>query len=174
MNNSEERQIMLHLARGPVHLRDFRCPECSIVYNSVRRHFRSRHPELNAKQVKTHIRELQLMVSVDQLKKLRAQNPLVPMVSHLDRPEEEEEEKSHEECLHSPDKVYLHLWPDIWMCVVGQDWWHYGDRCQYKSSTQSSALTAVLASVAVFVFHAGGDGGQRGLCEETTEESAAG
>ncbi|KAK2901482.1 hypothetical protein Q8A67_009597 [Cirrhinus molitorella] len=37
-------------------------------------------------------------------------------------------------------------------CVVGQDWWHYGDRCQYKSSIQSSALTAVLASVAVFVF----------------------
>ncbi|XP_042624596.1 meprin A subunit beta [Cyprinus carpio] len=36
-------------------------------------------------------------------------------------------------------------------CVVGQDWWHYGDRCQFKSSTQSSVLTAVLASLAVFV-----------------------
>ncbi len=36
-------------------------------------------------------------------------------------------------------------------CPVGQDWWYNGDRCQFKSSAQSSVLTAVLASVGVFV-----------------------
>ncbi|KAL1276761.1 hypothetical protein QQF64_036384 [Cirrhinus molitorella] len=122
MNNSEERKIMLRLARGRVQLSDARCPECSIVYSSVRRHLKSGHKELTAKQVKTHIRELQLMVSVDQLKKLRAQNPAVPMVSHLDRPEERQESQvalpqpqplesqvtlpePPDECFHLPDPV---------------------------------------------------------------------
>ncbi|XP_073694004.1 uncharacterized protein [Garra rufa] len=109
MNNSEERQIVLRLARGRVKLRDVRCPECSIVYNNVIKHFESGHPELTAKRVKTHIRELQLMVSVDQLKKLRAQNPPVPMVSHLDDPEEGEERQgtllpqTPEDCFQLPE-----------------------------------------------------------------------
>lgn len=36
-------------------------------------------------------------------------------------------------------------------CAVGNDWWHYGDRCQFKSSAQNNTITAVLASVIVFV-----------------------
>ncbi|XP_067218288.1 meprin A subunit beta [Chanodichthys erythropterus] len=36
-------------------------------------------------------------------------------------------------------------------CMVGNDWWHYGDRCQFKSSAQSNTITAVVASVVVFV-----------------------
>ncbi|XP_067308263.1 meprin A subunit beta [Pseudorasbora parva] len=36
-------------------------------------------------------------------------------------------------------------------CAVGDDWWHYGDRCQFKSSAQNNILTAALASVGVFV-----------------------
>jgi len=36
-------------------------------------------------------------------------------------------------------------------CAVGNNWWHYGDRCQFKSSAQNNIITAVLASVVVFV-----------------------
>ncbi|XP_062849682.1 meprin A subunit beta [Trichomycterus rosablanca] len=35
-------------------------------------------------------------------------------------------------------------------CAVGEDWWYYGDRCQFKSSNQDSVITAVVASVVVF------------------------
>uniref|UniRef100_A0A4W4HS80 Metalloendopeptidase n=1 Tax=Electrophorus electricus TaxID=8005 RepID=A0A4W4HS80_ELEEL len=35
-------------------------------------------------------------------------------------------------------------------CAVGADWWHYGDRCQFKSSTQDNVVTAAVASVVVF------------------------
>ncbi|XP_077099380.1 meprin A subunit beta [Siphateles boraxobius] len=38
----------------------------------------------------------------------------------------------------------------ICRCAVGDDWWHYGDRCQFKSSAQNNIITAVLASVVVF------------------------
>ncbi|XP_034160039.2 meprin A subunit beta isoform X3 [Pangasianodon hypophthalmus] len=36
-------------------------------------------------------------------------------------------------------------------CVVGNDWWYYGDRCQFKSSNQDGVVTAVVSSVVVFV-----------------------
>ncbi|XP_051555974.1 meprin A subunit beta [Myxocyprinus asiaticus] len=36
-------------------------------------------------------------------------------------------------------------------CAVGNDWWYYGDRCQFKSSVKDNIITTVLASVAVFV-----------------------
>ncbi|XP_076828981.1 meprin A subunit beta, partial [Brachyhypopomus gauderio] len=35
-------------------------------------------------------------------------------------------------------------------CAVGDDWWHYGDRCQFKSSTQDNVITATVSSVVVF------------------------
>lgn len=56
--------------------------------------------------MKTHIRKLQLMVSVDQLKKLRAQNPLVQMVSHL--------KKGRKVRWHSPS-----LQRSVFTCRVG-------------------------------------------------------
>ncbi|XP_053485712.1 meprin A subunit beta [Ictalurus furcatus] len=36
-------------------------------------------------------------------------------------------------------------------CVVGDDWWYYGDRCQFKSSNQDGVVTAVVSTVVVFV-----------------------
>lgn len=36
-------------------------------------------------------------------------------------------------------------------CAVGDDWWYYGDRCQFKSSTQDGVVTAAVSSVVVFV-----------------------
>ncbi|KAF4088835.1 hypothetical protein AMELA_G00059190 [Ameiurus melas] len=36
-------------------------------------------------------------------------------------------------------------------CVVGDDWSHYGDRCQFKSSKQDGVVTAVVSTVVVFV-----------------------
>ncbi|KAI4899406.1 hypothetical protein NFI96_019939, partial [Prochilodus magdalenae] len=35
-------------------------------------------------------------------------------------------------------------------CAAGGDWWYYGDRCQFKSSTKDNVVTAVVASVVVF------------------------
>ncbi|XP_017206637.2 meprin A subunit beta isoform X2 [Danio rerio] len=31
-------------------------------------------------------------------------------------------------------------------CAVGSDWWYYGERCQHKSSTRHTVVTAVLAA----------------------------
>lgn len=41
--------------------------------------------------------------------------------------------------------------PSICRCAVGDDWWYYGDRCQFKSSNQDSVVTAAVSSVVVFV-----------------------
>uniref|UniRef100_A0A3B4ENA0 Metalloendopeptidase n=1 Tax=Pygocentrus nattereri TaxID=42514 RepID=A0A3B4ENA0_PYGNA len=35
-------------------------------------------------------------------------------------------------------------------CAAGGDWWNYGDRCQFKSSTQDNMVTTVVASVVIF------------------------
>ncbi|XP_058250702.1 meprin A subunit beta [Hemibagrus wyckioides] len=35
-------------------------------------------------------------------------------------------------------------------CSVGDDWWYYGDRCQFKSSKQDGVVTAAVSSVVVF------------------------
>ncbi|KAI5104702.1 meprin A subunit beta isoform X1 [Silurus meridionalis] len=35
-------------------------------------------------------------------------------------------------------------------CAVGNDWWYYGDRCQFKSSNQDGVVTAAVSSVVVF------------------------
>ncbi|KAK2860121.1 hypothetical protein Q7C36_004287 [Tachysurus vachellii] len=35
-------------------------------------------------------------------------------------------------------------------CAAGDDWWYYGDRCQFKSSTQDGVVTAAVSSVVVF------------------------
>jgi len=34
-------------------------------------------------------------------------------------------------------------------CAVGDDWWYYGDRCQYKGSNSDKTTMAVAASVSV-------------------------
>ncbi|XP_057190691.1 meprin A subunit beta, partial [Triplophysa rosa] len=36
-------------------------------------------------------------------------------------------------------------------CAVGQDWWYYGNKCQFRSSLKNNIITAVTASVIVFV-----------------------
>ncbi|XP_022533895.2 meprin A subunit beta [Astyanax mexicanus] len=35
-------------------------------------------------------------------------------------------------------------------CAVGDDWWYYGVKCQFKSSSQENVVTAAVASVVVF------------------------
>uniref|UniRef100_A0A4W5KZD0 Meprin A subunit n=1 Tax=Hucho hucho TaxID=62062 RepID=A0A4W5KZD0_9TELE len=34
-------------------------------------------------------------------------------------------------------------------CAVGDDWWHYGENCQYQGSTQDTMTTALIASFSV-------------------------
>lgn len=34
-------------------------------------------------------------------------------------------------------------------CVVGDDWWYYGDRCQHEGSTTDKNITALAASLSV-------------------------
>ncbi|XP_066537945.1 meprin A subunit beta [Hoplias malabaricus] len=36
-------------------------------------------------------------------------------------------------------------------CAVGEDWWYYGDKCQFKSYSQDNVIPAVVSSVTVFV-----------------------
>lgn len=36
-------------------------------------------------------------------------------------------------------------------CAVGQDWWYYGNMCQFRSSVKNNIITAVTASIIVFV-----------------------
>ncbi len=32
---------------------------------------------------------------------------------------------------------------------MGDDWWYYGDRCQYKDSTRNTIIIAVASSLSV-------------------------
>ena len=34
-------------------------------------------------------------------------------------------------------------------CASSGDWWYYGDRCQFRGSSQDQVLTAVYAGVGV-------------------------
>lgn len=34
-------------------------------------------------------------------------------------------------------------------CVVGDDWWYYGDRCQFKGSNKDKTTLALASSLSV-------------------------
>ncbi|CAM4573194.1 unnamed protein product [Leuciscus chuanchicus] len=89
IENSEERKILLKLARGRIKLRNIRCPECDIIFENVERHLKSGHPELTGKRVKLLTKQLKKELAEEQLQKLNNGQQLdPPVLSALDGPVE--------------------------------------------------------------------------------------
>ncbi len=42
---------------------------------------------------------------------------------------------------------YPYLFSLLSRCMVGDDWWYYGDRCQYRDTTQNKIIVAVVPCV---------------------------
>ncbi|KAK2865114.1 hypothetical protein Q8A67_000002 [Cirrhinus molitorella] len=84
IENSSERQILLRWTRGRVKLLDVTCPLCHIEYRYIERHISSVHEHLTAKQKRKLVKGLQWSVTVDHLRRLRAENPETPLVSTFD------------------------------------------------------------------------------------------
>ncbi|CAM4707951.1 unnamed protein product [Leuciscus chuanchicus] len=122
--NSEERKILLKLARGRIKLRNIRCPECDIIYENVERHLKSGHPELTGKMVKLLTKQLEREVAEEQLQKLNNGQQLDPTVlSALDGPVET---PLHipEECLQLLDEFEMEGAPSFLGGRTGTSWSH--------------------------------------------------
>ncbi|KAJ8390490.1 hypothetical protein AAFF_G00102870 [Aldrovandia affinis] len=107
--NAKERDILTKLATGHINLRKCRCPVpgCHFHGQKLDRHLVAIHTELSEKRRQAYSVRAKKEEAIDQLGKLRASDPAIPMVSQLDvqaseggspvpsHQEESEEEEGH-------------------------------------------------------------------------------
>ncbi|KAJ8362179.1 hypothetical protein AAFF_G00390770 [Aldrovandia affinis] len=107
--NKKERDILTKLATGRIYIKKCRCPVpgCHFQGQRLDRHLVAFHTELSKKRRQAYSVRAKKEEAIDQLGKLRASDPAIPMVSQLDvqaseggspvpsHQEESEEEEGH-------------------------------------------------------------------------------
>lgn len=94
IKNLNERKALLGLATGRVNIRFEKCPVLGCQYSSSRldKHIVQGYPELSPSQLIVEQDVVRKSATIKELAKLRASNPLIPMMTGLDLQEQEEED----------------------------------------------------------------------------------